>query len=455
MNQSPNKTVGIWRILTVAAQLLVGAVFIFSGIVKCVDPWGTAIKLQEYFLVFGFAGLTHLALVFSWTLALLEFLIGFHLFVGQNRRLAVWLCAIFMLVFTPLTLYLALTNPISDCGCFGDAVVLSNWATFYKNLILLAATAVLLWRHREMAVLCQKPYCTLYRYWVLVFAIWLCYEGTMHLPYIDFRPYRPGVNITEAMQWPGEVQGGEEAVGADMQYVFVYSRDGVEQEFPIDALPDEAEGWEFVDRREVSEDSESAKQGTFAGAAAQQEPLIKDFFVLDEQGNDYTPELLTDTNYTFLLISANLETAREHDVDKIESIYEYAIKHDYGFVCLTSRHEEAVDRWRDRTGARYPMYYSDITIIETMLRANPGLMLIKEGTILWKTSLPKFEVEALTSVKLSEQTYGKIMQIDRQRRIFKLAAWLFAPFALYLLNKFVMTLRCLGMKRRCKNNTNQ
>ena len=395
--------------------MLVGAVFVFSGLVKCIDPVGTAIKLTDYFRVLDLGLLAGWSLELAWILCLSEFVVGMLLLFGRGGRPVAWLALLYLLVFTPLTLWLALTDAVSDCGCFGDAVVLTNWQTFWKNVVLLVGVAWLCCRRRPVRPLVRAATFTLPFYCSLAVAVWLCWMGSARVPYIDFRPYRPGVDIAEAAGLTGGADGGEETYGA------IYERDGVRREFSLDSLPDEADGWEFVD------------QVVHRAAAADEPPLIRDFFVRNAEGEDITEALLADTSYLFLLVSPSLDLAAEHDVDRIESIYEYANEHGYGFTCLTVRDDAQINRWRFRTGAEYPMVFSDATILETIVRSNPGLVLLRRGTILWKQCLPWVDVEELTSAKLSEQSAGEIRRIDRRKRVFLLLALLFGPFALFLL----------------------
>ncbi len=413
------------RFLAIISQVVIGFTFIVSGIVKCIDPIGTSIKFHDYFAVLGLGWLNDWTLFLSWVLCLMEFLIGLHVLFARNLRFFATLAGLFMLVFTPLTLYLALENPVRDCGCFGDAIVLSNWETFWKNIVLSICVVILLLYRSFCYQPTRKDFATIITYWELAIAIGLCYIGTNLLPLIDFRPYRPGVNIFSAM--------GTDSVSDEITYVCVYEKDGEKKEFPLTELPDEGSGWEFVETKELTNDGKNATV---------EEPAISDFFLFDEFGGDYTETVLTDPNYTFLLVSPNLATAEEKYLDRIENLYEYTIEEGYNFYCVTLNDSVQVNKWKYRTGAEYEYLYSDATILETVIRANPGVVLLKEGTILWKTCLSNLDVDAITSAKLTEQTYGEIIDDKAKTKVFWLLFLMLSPIIVYLpIEKIVLALK--------------
>ena len=183
-------------------RLLLGLVFIFSGFVKAVDPWGFAYKIQEVFSVWDFSFFNFLALPMSFSISALEFTLGLCLCVGAYRKAVSLLTFLFLCIMTPYTLYLAIANPMTDCGCFGDALVITNWQTFFKNVVLIiAALFVFLW-HKHMS----RFYSLHYRSWIVIFTILfilsVSFYCVRYLPILDFRPYKIGKNIPEQMQIP-------------------------------------------------------------------------------------------------------------------------------------------------------------------------------------------------------------------------------------------------------------
>lgn len=413
------------RLLLRLCQWLLGGVFIFSGVVKCIDPAGTAIKLTDYFQVFGWSWLRSWAMPLSVGLCLTEFLIGIHIFFGRNRRVFVPACALFVAAFTVLTLYIAIENPISDCGCFGDAVVLDNWTTFYKNLVLCLLVGLLLYNKEKLEPLWGKtisaPAFSWYAGYTLLLGLFLCWQGLCHLPVLDFRPFKSGVDIPEAMGGTGGGVPSEE-------YYVVYEKEGVRREFSLEALPDEDSGWEFVEQK-VRASSENDDGNPSANA-------IQDFFITDAGNNDVTYSLLEEPSYLFLLISPSLNVLEDEDSMRLRDLADYAAEYGYSFYVLTVNDPESRRRWEEETAADIPVVYSDATIMKTIVRADPGLLLLKNGTIYWKKNWRDVELEELiSSGMLENQTYGQIVIIDEKMRISLLLVLLFAPIALLLLYK--------------------
>lgn len=397
------------HILVVVAQILFGLTFVLSGLFKSIDPSGTAIKIKEYADLFGIVYIDDWAMGLSWLLCLAEMLIGVKVLLGHNRFFF-YLGLIVIAVFTPFTFYLALTNLVDDCGCFGDAIKLSQWGTFYKNIVLLfCILGVLVYLQYIWKPLDQLS-STVYSYLVLFLGLSLCWIGTFRLPFIDFRPYKVGTILNESSE-------------AEASYIIVYEKDGIRQEFALDSIPEADSGWEFV---------ESIERRADAGAE-KNIPTAEAFFLTGEDGSDVTHTVVGDTGYVFLLTSPQLAYANEHDLDRIEAIYEYAREMNYPFYMVTLRDSAQINQWVFRTGAEYPILYSDDRVITTINRANPGLLLLHHGQIYWKSCITDLDIPTLTSANLSEQTYGKKQEIDYENRFFWLLVCLFAPFFLFLL----------------------
>ena len=266
------------------ARLLLAVVFIGSGFVKAVDPMGTAYKIGDYLEALGMGGLLPelVTVSLSVILAAIEFSLGVFMLFAIRRRFTSRAMLVFMAVMTPLTLWLALANPISDCGCFGHAIVLTNWQTFWKNAVLLLAAALVAWRPMEMFRFVSKTnqwivtnYTGLF---ILAVSIWCLYD----LPLFDFRPYHIGANIKEGMEIP---EGAEQPA---FETTFILQKDGRQQEFTIDNYPDST--WTFVDSKTVQ---------TKAGYV----PPIHDFSITTADGDDITDQVLDDPGYTFLLVA--------------------------------------------------------------------------------------------------------------------------------------------------------
>ena len=388
-----------------------------SGLAKCIDPAGTAIKLTEYLQYFGMGMMVEMTMALSCVLCLVEFFCGISLLIGRMRVWSLILSTMMMAVFTPLTAWLAWSNAIDDCGCFGDLIHLSNDATFAKNLVL-DAMLVTLWCCRHLTYSLEgKRWFILFKRCAMVGMVVLCLRGILGEPFVDFRPFRPGVNLVETSL--GSV------VQDSVWYTFTYSLDGRTEEFDIDNLPDESAGWEFVETIEHHETGNESRAG---------EEHI-DFFVLDADGNVVTEELLRYEGYTLLLLSASLDDASQHDIDRIEKLYEYAQDNGYPFYCITQRDSRQHEQWCYNTGAEYPFLFTDVTIVETICRSNPCVMLLNSGVICWKKPIAELDTEVVTSAKLNEQTSGEIEENNEDIRFLVLLFLLFAPFVVYLLVK--------------------
>ena len=407
---------------------MLAAAFIFSGFVKAIDPLGSQYKIQDYLTAFG---------VISWfpsffpllggiILSAIEFSIGIFLFFGIKKQLSSLFALLLMVVMTPLTLYLALFDPVSDCGCFGDAWVLTNWETFGKNIILLAA-AILVFRRKELLwrFVTEKMEWLVSLYTILyVFA--LAFYCLHSLPLIDFRPYKIGKNILKEMSMP---QGAKPSV---YESIFILEKNGQKQEFTLENYPDST--WTFIDTKTI------LKEKGY-------EPPIHDFSMISlNTGEDITEDVLTDIGYTFLLIAHRIEEADDSNIDLINEIYDYSVEHKYNFYCLTSSPEEQIELWKDKTGAEYPFCQMDDITLKTIIRSNPGLVLIKNGTILNKWSDENMPDEYVLTDKLDKLELGQQKQVSDARTIGYVFLWFIIPLLL-VLSFDVLIIRRLDRKK--------
>ena len=395
-------------------QFLLGAAFVFSGFVKAVDPLGFFYKLQDYLTAFGLIEWfpSGLPLLLGIVLSATEFCVGVFLFLGIRRKIAPTLALLLMSVMTPLTLYLALENPVSDCGCFGDAWVLTNWQTFGKNIVLLlAAGTVFKWRARLVRFVTYKLEWMLSMYTIL-FVFALSSYCLRNLPILDFRPYKIGANIKAGMELP---EGAKPSV---FETRFVLEKNGERREFTLDDYPDST--WMFVESRTV------LKEKGY-------EPPIHDFSMLSlDSGEEITDSVLSDKGYTFLLVTHRMESADDGNIDLINEIYDYSVERGYGFYALTASSEEEIELWRDKTGAEYPFCQMDDITLKTIIRSNPGLLLLKEGTILNKWSNGQLPDEYVLSDDLEKLPLGERKQVSDVHTMGYVLLWFFVPLMLVI-----------------------
>ena len=346
-------------------RMVLALTYLFSGVVKLIDPRGTQYKIEDYGAAFGMSNLLPegVPLTLACILGIIEFLMGIYLFFGIRRRLASTLSICFLLVMTPLTLYLALKNPVSDCGCFGDALILSNWQTFAKNVVLLILSILALRYYKLMPHFIGKKYQWMVALCALVFATVFMSYNLWRLPVIDFRPYHVGADIRKA--WMDDQQSYGQFVTT-----FIMEKDGVRKEFALDDYPDST--WTFIDSHTVEVES-SKRTG------------VGDLFIRDAAtGEDLTDQILSNEGYTFLLIAPYLEKANDGVMGDLLSLYDYSQEAGCDFYCLTSSGEEAIANWIEMTGAEYPFCHADAVVLKTMIRSNPGLMLLHDGKVVGK-----------------------------------------------------------------------
>jgi uncharacterized membrane protein YphA (DoxX/SURF4 family) len=358
------------------ARFLMSATFIFSGFVKALDPKGTGYKLDAYVGKLGLSNFISddVTLAAGVVLASMEFLLGIYLLFGIRRRFTTSMLLVVMLFFTPFTLYLALANPVHDCGCFGDAIILTNWQTFWKNLILLAFALLTFYRSGKMFRLVPPSVHWAYSLFSMIYIVAICLFSIHYLPLIDMRPYKVSVNIRKAMEIPA---GAKEPV---YDNVFVMEKNGVKKEFNMKNYPDST--WTYVSGKSV------LKEKGYV-------PPITDFNIVDTTGNDITAQILNDTTLTFVLVSPHLEDADTGVTDELNVVHDYCMDHNYKMIGLTASGDDAIAKWRYQTGAVYPIYFMDEVVLKTIVRSNPGLLLLRQGTILNKWScnnLPELDV---------------------------------------------------------------
>ncbi len=398
-------------------RLLLAATFIFSGFVKAIDPLGSQYKIGDYLTALGMAGKVPewVQLILSISLSGIEFTLGILLLLAIRRHLVSKLSFVLMFGMTIVTLWLTISNPIQDCGCFGDAIHLTNNQTFIKNLVLLAAVVVVMrWPLYQVRFI-SKTNQWIATYFTMAFIIVVSLLSLYHLPLFDFRPYYIGQNIWKGMQIP---KGAKQT---KYKTTFICTKDGVQKEFDENNYPYDDSTWVFVDTKQ-----EVVEQGY--------EPPIHDFSITNSKTDeDLTEQILNKDGYTFLLISPLLEVAQDRNFGDIESIYEYAKENGYAFYGLTASTEKGIKHWRDITGAEYPFYTTDGTTLKTVIRSNPGLLLLYKGTIINKwnhNDIPK--VEELNA-PLSLLTIGHEPESSTWKKILTMVLCYLLPLILLII----------------------
>ena len=392
-------------------RFVLAATFIFSGYVKAIDPLGTLYKLKDYAAAMSLNGLLPDWVLIGVAIALgaLEFALGVFMLFAVRRHVVSRITLAFMTAMTVLTLWIFVADPVKDCGCFGDALKLTNGETLLKNIVLIACAALVAWRPVDMARFISRSNQWIVRYYTVAYIVITSIYCLYTLPIFDFRPYHVGMNIKQGMEIP---EGAEQP---EFESTFLLRKNGETREFTLDNYPDST--WEYVDTRTVQ-----TKKGY--------EPPIHDFALTScDTGEDITEQVLTKKDYTFLLVSPRLAVADDSNFGDIDQIYEYAEENGADFYCVTASANDEIERWRDLTGAEYQFCNADETTLKTMIRSNPGLMLLKDGTIIDKWShnaLP--QTDDLTA-PLQQLTIGKAQNDSTTERLLIVLLTFFLPLS--------------------------
>ena len=395
-----------------ALRFALALVFAFSGFVKAVDPMGTVYKMSDYADAFGIAVPFGLLFFGAILLIVWEYVMGICLFFGLYRRFYLSSMIAFLVVMTPLTLYSAVHNPVTDCGCFGDAIVLTNWQTFGKNVALLIMAVLTLVGYKFIKrVISERSQWLVFVYALISIIIFIPYN-LRHLPAFDFRPYHVGANIIEGMTVP------EGAAQDEYETLFVLEKEGEQRTFTFDNYPDST--WTFVSR-----ENRLISKGYV--------PPITDFYLTNLNGDDYTWDVLEQPGYTFFMVAHNLQRTDEGMLDVINDLYDYAKVNELPFYMLTASDRSVIAEWVDHTGADYPYLQADETLLKTMVRANPGLIVLKDATIVGKWSKADMPRDEQLAVPIEQNAAMHFTPRHTTNHQAKLMLWMFLPLCLLVL----------------------
>jgi hypothetical protein len=345
------------KIIDQFSRFFVGGLFIFSGLIKLNDPIGTQIKMEEYFEVFAddFGSFFHhfipWALEIGMLMIVLELALGVAILIFWRMKWTGWTLLLLMTFFTFLTFYSAYFNKVTDCGCFGDAIKLTPWESFTKDIILMIFVAHLFWyKHSYVPVLRTREGDAVVIA-VSAICLFLGIRAVNHLPFIDFRAYKIGNHIPTQMK---------PTVAPIIEYVF--KKDG--KEITSDKYISD-EGYEYISSKVLNEDKIK--------------PKITDYSVTSPEGEDKT-------SYTFegnklLIIIFNADKASSKNADAIRTLVK-GLEGKADCFILTASSEESIDKFRHENQLPVPFYYVDATVLKTIIRSNPGIALWKDGTVL-------------------------------------------------------------------------
>lgn len=413
--------------ITWLARIIVGGVFTFSGFVKAIDPWGTIYKINDYLAVMQLDIWPNLVLVGAFALCAMEFLCGAFILLGCFRRSVSYLCVCIMAFMLPLTLWIAMSNPVADCGCFGDAYKISNWATFWKNVVL---TIGIIW----LAIYNKRCH------WVVTPALqWLAFLssgmfiatvevfGYSSQPLLDFRPYQIGMSLVE----DNSIQNNEPS------YIYIYEKNGKRQEFTIDdELPDENAGWKFIDRKEVTnkmQDDSSPKSD-------------RNLRIWSKDGDeDVTEEAVSQSGKELIIMMPDLNQVSPATTWKLNSLYEWSVKNDVEMTAVVSGSPEEIATWEDLSMASYPIYTADDTQIKSVVRGNPGVVYLIDGKVEWKSTLSAINIDDFLSPDTSHDAAN--FGMDNPRILRNISYTYLTVIAVLIILSFLPYLRNMYLKR--------
>lgn len=389
------------RALVWLCRAVCGLTFAVSGWSKAIDPWGFLIKTNEYLSVWGLDLPRELVLTCCIGLAAVEFVTGVLLMTGSLKRASSVVALAMMSFMLPLTAYIALYNPVSDCGCFGDFFVISNGATFWKNIALTAMIVYLTITNRTVRGLYAAPIQWLVVAVSVAFPLSLSFIGYNIQPLVDFRPYKTGTELF------GEVSD------ADASVVYVYEKEGRRQEFSLSALPDST--WTFVDVIEPAE-------------------LIGGFAVNDADGDDVSPSLAEMTGGVLYLLVAEPGVqflSRAHYVNRL---HEYAASKGIAMIGIAGAEGESLLEWTALARPHFPVYSAEDTALQQLARGDAALVYVKDGIIMWKRNLTGM-APLLPDRQGYENALESVMPVDDGRaHAIAVALYVAAMCIIYLLS---------------------
>ncbi len=376
-------------------RLIVGLTFIVSGMSKMIDIWGFIYKIDQYLNVWGYPQPQSLVFTGAAALSGIEFVLGFLMSLGCYRKLVTWVMTLIMLFFTPLTLYVALVNPVPDCGCFGDFIVMSNTATFFKNVVILILLIYLLINNIKVDGLLTR-----YSQWLVG---WICafymiavgMIGYTIQPLIDFRPYKVGTLLVKS----------DSDYDSGVTFRFIYEKDGERRSFTSDSLPDDT--WTFVDREIAS------------GSLALQDSGAE-FTVYDSDGEDATAEAITGEGEELILMIPEMKEIDVSSTYVINEMARYVSDRGGSFIGVLGTDSAGLELWRDLSMASYPLYTAEDTSIKEVARGSASFVYLRDGVIQWKRTLSSIDTDLLDS-SVEDKDVLETLYFPGERYFFMLA----------------------------------
>ncbi|MFB9109872.1 BT_3928 family protein [Flavobacterium gyeonganense] len=353
------------NIITQFSRIFVGVLFIISGLIKLNDPVGFSYKLTEYFSepVFNMPFLAPFTLGLAIFLVILEVVLGVMLLVGYKTKTTIWSLLVLIVFFTFLTFYSAYFDVVKDCGCFGDALHLTPWESFTKDVVLLFFILILFFNQKLIKPFFSTPQTNFAVYLSVVLCAFMAVWVLNHNPIKDFRPYKVGTNIEKGMEIP---EGAPKSV---VEMIFIYKVNGVDKEFTEKDLMNIPEGATFVDRKD-----KVITEGYV--------PPIHDF-TMTKDGSDYKEELLKEPKL-LMFVTYDLALSSPDGMKQLEMLNTQAKAKGYKVIGMTASNDEMIAKTKKQYGLNIDFYFCDATALKTIERANPSIVVVQNGIIVQK-----------------------------------------------------------------------
>ena len=380
------------KVLVGVSRIFVGVLFIISGLIKLNDPVGFSFKLGDYFApeVLNLPFLEPYALVIAILVVILEVLLGVMLIVGYAKKFTLWSLLLMIVFFTFLTFYSAYFNKVTDCGCFGDALKLTPWESFSKDVVLLILILFLYKGSRYIQPFFSKGVRSISVFISLILCLWLGLHVLEHLPVIDFRAYKIGTNITKGMQTPAN------APRAVYQYNWSFDVNG-QQKTVINRGEDPK-----IDGTLLGVETSVLQKGY--------EPPIHDFSI-ERDGTDYTTQMLEE-EHLLVVIAYNLNVAQNEGFIAIKEATDTALEKGYTVIGISASSTSETEKLAAKYDLDFKFYFCDMTALKTIIRSNPSIMSLEKGTILQKlhfNDVDQLKLKALKNISLTNDIPVKIL----------------------------------------------
>lgn len=407
-------------------RLVIGGTFVISGLSKMIDVWGFVYKIEQYLNVWGWEFTRPLTVVGAIMLSAVEFVVGVMLATGCYKRLAAWLSAAIMAVMLPLSAYIMIANPVDHCGCFGDLWVISNTATFLKNLFITVGVVYLCVFNKRTAGLFHH-----YIQWIVaavsyIYVLVVGFVGYNIQPLVDFRSFKVGTVLVN-----------EEFGGDEPQFNFIYEKGGLRQEFPVDSLPDST--WFFVDR--VALDTDAIIDEENIG-----------FTIYDLNDEDVTYEAISGSGEQLILLFPELKYADVSYSYMINEMYNYVTARGGNVIGIFASNDKAgIERWADLALAQWPMFTAEDTSIKELARGKMSVVYLKDGVIKWKRTLSSIPTDIFSN-KSDENALEKLYPSPKASFYNIMAIYVTLLLAIFAFNVLIIAVKWLFSRKKEKKN---